>query len=199
VEEVWEEIKMGAETILTEEERKGLIPPLAKREDLDSWEHKNVFEGRVWALGVKQIKECDPFAESYIRELHYQMFHHVWEWAGKYRISDKNLGVPFHEIHERLGVLLGNAKYWVENKTYDLDETAVRVHDEAVFIHPFPNGNGRHARLLADVIATKWGREPFSWGPDDLAAVGAAREAYIKALQLADGGDIRELLKFARS
>lgn len=133
---------MGAETILTEEERKGLIPPLAKRENLDAWEHKNVFEGRIWALGEKQIQEIDPFAEFFVRELHYEMLNHVWNWAGKYRKTDKNLGVPFHEIPERLGVLLGNARYWIENKTYGLDEIAIRVHHEAVYIHPFPNGNG---------------------------------------------------------
>jgi len=190
---------MDAGTILTEEERKGLIPPLAKREDLNAWEHKNVFEGRTWALGEKQIKNCDPFAESYMRELHYHMFRHVWQWAGKYRSTDKNLGIPFYRIREQLVQLLGDARYWIENNTYDLDEIAVRFHYRIVSIHPFPNGNGRHARLIADVIAAKWNREPFSWGPNDLTTVDAVHDQYIKALKLADDGDIKPLLLFARS
>jgi Fic-DOC domain mobile mystery protein B len=188
-----------ARTAISLEDAAALKPNLATQRELDEWEYRNTLEARHWALDSRRLKRKDPLMEPYIRELHFQMFNQTWRWAGKYRTTNTSLGVPHHEIRDRLGQLLGNARNWLENKTYDLDEIAVRVHHQAVFIHPFPNGNGRHTRLLADVIVTRGGREPFSWGPDNLVAAGAARDEYIKALKQADAGDIQGLLKFARS
>jgi Fic-DOC domain mobile mystery protein B len=194
---------MDASTLLTPEESDGLKPNLATRHELNEWENKNIGDALDWAMHRLQL---DPFAESYVRELHKRMFDQTWKWAGKYRKSDKNLGIPHQQILERIGALLGNARYWVENKTYNLDESAVRLHHEAVVIHPFPDGNGRHARLWADVVVSKFGHEAFSWGfgatnsgYGNLAEAGAIRNAYVTALQAADKGDISELLKFARS
>ena len=188
-----------ARTAISLEDAAALKPNLATRRDLDEWEYKNILEGRAWALDSRRLKRTDPLTEPYIRKLHFRMFNQTWGWAGKYRTTNPNLGIPHHEIRDRLGQLLGNARYWLENKTYDLDEIGVRVHHEAVQIHPFPDGNGRHTRLFADVIVAHGGREPFSWGPDNLVAAGAARDQYIKALKQADAGDIQGLLKFARS
>jgi Fic-DOC domain mobile mystery protein B len=138
-------------------------------------------------------------SEDYIRELHNRMFDQTWAWAGTYRKTEKNLGVPVVLIRERLAQSLGNAKYWLENKTYDVDECAIRFHHELVVIHAFPNGNGRHARLIADIVAAKYGRPVFSWGSEDLIPVGETREAYLSSLRAADNGDIQQLLRFARS
>src|SRR6202795_1246193 len=139
-----------ANTPLTPEEQADLIPSLATREELNEWERDNILRGRQWALGERQISRLDPTKEQNIRVLHARMFDQTWKWAGTYRKTDKNLGVPIGEIRERLAQLLGNAAYWLGNKTYDVDECAVRFHHELVLIHAFPNGNGRHARLLAD-------------------------------------------------
>ena len=129
------------------------------------------------------------------------MFDQTWTWAGKYRTTNKNLGVLFHQIMNEIAAILGNCHYWIEHETFDPDEIAIRFHHRLVWIHPFPNGNGRHARLLADVIAVKNSRERFTWGSATLEAAGSGRAEYIRCLQAADvnNDDIQGLLKFARS
>jgi Fic-DOC domain mobile mystery protein B len=189
-----------ASTAISFDDAAALKPNLATKRDLDQWEYRNILEARSWALDSRRLGRSNPLTESYIRELHFRMFNQTWRWAGRFRTSNQNLGIPFGQICEQLAQLLGDAGFWVENKTFDIQEIAVRFHHRIVWIHPFPNGNGRHARLIADVIAMKWGCEPFSWGPSDLIAAGAARDEYIKALKTADNnGDIKPLLLFARS
>ena len=95
--------------------------------------------------------------------------------------------------------LVGDVRYWIENNTYSLDEISVRFHHRLVLIHPFPNGNGRHARLIADLLAKKLGRPAFTWGSANLVSEGEARNKYLEAIRTADSGDIQPLLKFARS
>jgi Fic-DOC domain mobile mystery protein B len=127
------------------------------------------------------------------------MFDQTWKWAGRYRSTERNIGVACHRIRDQLAALLGDVRYWLEHATFPADEVAVRFHHRLVFIHPFANGNGRHARLLADVLASKQGRPAFSWGAGELARAGDFRAAYIEALRAADRNDIRPLLRFARS
>jgi Fic-DOC domain mobile mystery protein B len=95
--------------------------------------------------------------------------------------------------------LFGDVRYWIESRTHSPDETALRFHHRLVFIHPFSNGNGRHARLIADVLITKLGRPSFTWGSVNLVKEGEARTRYLEAIRAADDGDIQSLLKFARS
>ena len=167
---------------------------------MDEFEEENISAARAWALSPRRLSRTDPFDGQFVRELHKRMFNKTWKWAGKYRKTEKtNLGVPIHEIRDRLGALLGNGRYWVEQKVFPPDEIAVRFHHEFVVIHPFPNGNGRHARLYADPIARKLGQPEFSWGSANLVRSGEAREKYIAALKMADVGDIKPLLAFARS
>jgi Fic-DOC domain mobile mystery protein B len=186
-------------TPLSPDEQADMIPNLATREELNEWERDNILRARQWALADRQLTRLNPVSEDYVRELHRRMFDQTWKWAGTYRKTEKNLGVPVHQVHERLAQLLGNAAYWLDNKTYGADECAVRLHHELVVIHAFPNGNGRHGRLIADVIAVKNARRPFSWGSKDVIAPGEAREAYLRALRAADHGDFELLLRFARS
>jgi Fic-DOC domain mobile mystery protein B len=186
-------------TPLSPEELADLIPSLATQAELNEWEYENILEARAWSLAERQVQRQDPLTEPYIRELHRRMFNNTWRWAGTYRKTEKNLGIPVHQIREMLPALLADARYWIEHGTYDLDEIAVRVHHRLVVIHPFPNGNGRHARLLADIIAVKNGRAEFGWGRSDMVAPGPARDAYLRALRAADEGNIQDLLTFARS
>jgi Fic-DOC domain mobile mystery protein B len=166
---------------------------------LNEFERLNILEATKWAFSNRVLANSDPFSEPYVRELHRRVFDNTWRWAGRYRSTEKNLGVLVHEIRNRIPALLGDAKYWVDNQTHAVDEIAIRVHHGLTAIHPFPNGNGRHARLLADVIAVKLKRSEFSWGTKDMVSVGPAREAYIKALRKADNGDLLDLLTFSRS
>jgi Fic-DOC domain mobile mystery protein B len=186
-------------TPLSPDEQADIIPNLATREELNEWERDNILRARQWALANRQLARLNPSSEDYVRELHWRMFDQTWKWAGIYRKTEKNLGVPVHQIHEKLAQLLGNAAYWLDKKTYEVDECAVRFHHELVVIHAFPNGNGRHARLIADVVAVKDGHRFFSWGSKDVIAPGEAREAYLRALRAADHGHFELLLRFARS
>ena len=185
-------------TPLSAGELADLIPSLATKEELNEWERENILLAREWAVKGR-VRARDMVSDEYVRRLHHKMFDQTWKWAGKYRMTEKTLGVPFHEIRERLGILFDDTRYWIENATYSPDEIAVRFHHRLVFIHPFPNGNGRHGRLIADVLVMKLGRPAFSWGAKDLVKQGEARDKYLAAMKVADHGDIQPLLEFARS
>ena len=175
-----------------------MIPNLATREELNEWERENILQAREWG-NRGRTSPYEMVSDEYIRKLHERMFDQTWKWAGQYRTTEKNSGVPFHEIRERLGVLFGDVRYWIENRTFSLDEIAVRFHHRLAAIHPFPNGNGRHARLIADLLIMKLGGPAFTWGSRDLMTQGEARARYLDAQRAADNGDIQPLLKFARS
>ena len=127
------------------------------------------------------------------------MFRDVWRWAGIYRTSDKSIGVEWQLIQPRLYEVFDQTRYWIENETFSADETAVRFHHALVFIHPFPNGNGRWSRLMADILVVKLEQKRFTWGGRALRAADATRRAYIAALKAADNHDLAALLAFARS
>jgi len=185
-------------TPLSPEELADLIPSLATQEELNEWERENILFGSEWA-NADRTNPVDMASNEYIRKLHRRMFDQTWKWAGEYRRTEKNIGVPVHEIRERVMALFGAVRYWIENSTYSPDEIAVRLHHQLVLIHPFPNGNGRHARLIADVFVTKLDRPAFSWGSANLVKEGEARNEYLEAIRAADNGDIQPLLTFARS
>jgi len=185
-------------TPLSPEELADLIPNLATKEELNEWERENILRAREWAVGDRTAAP-DLASDNYVRKLHAKMFDQTWKWAGEYRHSEKNIGIPFHEIRERLMALFGDVRYWIENNTYPPDEIAVRFHHRLVLIHPFPNGTGRHARMIADVIAMKLGLPAFTWGSANLVKEGEARTRYLEAIRAADNGDIHLLLTFARS
>jgi Fic-DOC domain mobile mystery protein B len=188
-------------TPLTPDELAELRPSLTTKGELDQFERSNILEANRWAFNPRVLKREDPFIEPYLRQLHKRMFDQTWKWAGRYRKTNKNLGIPFHQIMNGIAAILGDIHYWLENETFDIEEIAIRYHHRLVWIHPFPNGNGRHARLLADVIAVKNGRERFTWGLKELKETGPARTEYIRCLKVADANnnDISGLLNFARS
>ncbi len=186
-------------TPLSPEEQAGLIPNLTTRHELNEWERQNVLEAYAWALDPRSVRRRDSLSESYVRGLHQRMFNQTWTWAGRYRSTEKNIGIPHHQIRDSLAGLLGDVRYWLENRTFPPDEIALRLHHRLVLIHPFANGNGRHARLMADVLAERQGRPEFSWGNSAIARQSDFRRAYIEALQAADRNDMQLLLLFARS
>jgi Fic-DOC domain mobile mystery protein B len=186
-------------TPLSPEELDDLIPDLTTKQELNEWERQNILEASAWALEPRNLNRHDPFTEAYVRELHRRMFDETWKWAGVYRTTEKNIGIPHHQIREALPALLGDGRFWVQHRTYEPDELAVRFHHQLVWIRPFANGNGRHARLMADVIVCRLGRPAFTWGRADIAKMSDFRRDYISALRAADKNDILPLLAFARS
>lgn len=141
----------------------------------------------------------DVLKESFLLSLHKRMLGHVWRWAGTIRTSDRNIGIAYHQIRPQMRLLVEDARYWVKHGTFPADEIAVRFHHRLVLIHPFPNGNGRHGRLAADLLAVKLGRPCFTWGRVSLVDSEETRRRYIVALHAADAHDVRPLLEFARS
>lgn len=185
-------------TPLDHDEMDGLLlTHITTRSELDRWEMENVNHAFQW---VDRIKHKNIIDEDFLCLLHKKMFGNVWKWAGSFRKSDKNIGVSRFEIPVYLKNLCDDAKTWLEFATYPADEYAARFHHRLVYIHPFANGNGRHSRLMADLILEKlFGAKPFSWGKSTLTKQGEARTAYIKALKAADDHDISLLLDFVRS
>jgi Fic-DOC domain mobile mystery protein B len=188
------------QTPLDEEERAGLkIKSISTREELDEFEQQNIETAITWLSGQNIKLDCF-LSEKFLKELHFKMFNEVWNWAGKFRLSDKNIGVNWNIIGPEIKKLLDDTKYWVENRTFSNEEIALRLKHRLVFIHPFPNGNGRCSRLLADTMMEKIFKQAiFSWGGIAFSSVVEKRADYIKALQFADKGDYTLLLKFAKS
>lgn len=183
-------------TPLTPEEREGLIPShVTLRSELNELEQQNIVEAEAVVFGRRRNPVIEPFARS----LHRQMFNKVWKWAGKYRTTNKNLGVNPNEIQPQLIGVFGNVRYWIEHETYPPDAIAARFHRDIVWIHPFPNGNGRWTRLMADLLAVRLGQPRFTWGGSALRAPDETRRAYIESLRAADNHDYDLLIQFARS
>jgi Fic-DOC domain mobile mystery protein B len=168
---------------------------ITTREELDHLEQANIESGLIL---LNRKKDDDILTERFIRELHKMLFGDIWKWAGTFRKTEKNIGInPIH-ISTQLRLLLDDVRFWIDHKTYSTIEIALRFHHKLVYIHLFPNGNGRHARIMADVLLKSNGHNEIDWaGGFNLQAMNERRNQYIKALRIADGGDYASLLSFA--
>ena len=187
------------QTPIDEDEKNGLlIPEITTRAELDEFEQWNIEQAVQWSL-TKTFKPEAIVSEVFMRELHKRMFGRVWAWAGEFRKTDKNIGVEKWQISIELKKLIDDTLYWIANKSYEPDEIAIRCKHRLVSIHCFANGNGRHSRLLADIIAEKiFNRPVFSWGANSIKDPKELRKSYIHALRAADKGDYRALVEFGR-
>ena len=185
-------------TPIDPDEAEGLrLTHITTREQLNIFEQENIRAGMAWAW---RARPKELVSVDFMRRLHRQMFGHVWRWAGEFRRSNKNIGVPRENIGVELHKLCRDAAHWIGHGTYAPDEIAARFHHRLVAIHAFANGNGRHARLITDLLLEKrLDRPRFTWGRADLERTGEARQRYIAALQAADKGDYAPLLAFVRS
>ena len=184
------------QTPLTPEELEGLVPShITLRGELNEAEQINIVEAQSW--GYKRNRSVLNL--KFLNDLHKRMFGRVWTWAGQYRKTGKNIGVEAYMIQIALKELVDDVTYWLEHSTYEADEIAARFHHRLVFIHPYPNGNGRHARMTADLLLKSMGQAPFTWGNDNPADPGKTRSEYITALRAADRHDYGPLFAFVRS
>jgi len=188
------------QTPLSEEEKEGLlIKSVTTRGELDELEQLNMEKAIEWTLNNK-FTRAKILSEDFIKAVHKKMLGDVWEWAGKFRRSEKNIGADWRNIGIELRKLLDDTKFWIDNNTYPPDEIAVRFKHRLVNIHCFPNGNGRHARIMADIIIESiFGKEVFTWNNSNLVKPDNARKEYLDSIKKADNGIIELLLEFARS
>ncbi len=188
------------QTPLEEEEKEGLlVKTISNRSELDEFEQLNIENAREWFMRRK-VSINKILTIQFIIELHRRMYNDVWKWAGTYRNTNKNIGVDKYYINSELKNAIDDCKYWVESNSFEPDEIAIRLKHRVVQVHPFANGNGRHSRLLADIIISHYySRELFTWGSKSLTKPGEARQEYLKALYLADDGDYTSLISFSRS
>ena len=183
-------------TPLDADEREGLrFVHITSRGELDQLEQANIVEGLQW---LKKQKNMDILSEGFVRDLHKRLFGKIWKWAGTFRQTEKNIGVDPIQIAIQLRQLLDDARYWIEHKSFPPKEIAARFHHKLVQIHPFPNGNGRHARIMADAMLTKLIDEPaIDWaGGRKLENMNERRDQYIAALRAADKHDFSKLFEF---
>ncbi len=188
------------QTPLDPDEAEGLhIKTITIHSELNEAEQINIGEAVQWTLSRKFAADL-ILTEEFIRELHRRMYGDVWRWAGEFRKSDKSIGIAWFQISTSLRALLDDCKFWINHKTFSEDEIAVRFKHRIVSIHCFPNGNGRHSRLMADVLVGHiFGREVFSWGAsENLVKRGDPRKRYLEALKEADKGNMKGLIEFAR-
>jgi Fic-DOC domain mobile mystery protein B len=190
------EEQIDGQTPLTEEELEQLIPAyITLRHELNEAEQSNILEAEEWVFTRKR----DVLSEKFLDNLHKRMFGRVWRWAGKHRQSNKTIGIDAYRIPTELRQRLDDCQHWIDNSTYEPDEIAARFHHRLVLIHPYPNGNGRHARLATDLLLVSLGRPRFTWGRVNLVDVSKTRTTYIEALRAANNHDIGLLLEFVRT
>ena len=187
----------GATPLDPDETRGLLLSHITNRSELDRWEQENISEAELWAFSRAPN---DILTVDFIKRMHKRMFGHVWRWAGEKRTSGKNIGVEVWQIDPDLSNLCADVAVWMEHGAYPPDEIAVRFHQRLTAIHPFPNGNGRHARLMTDILLVHLlGQPRFTWGSGNLVNAGDCRKQYIDALRAANRNDYGPLLAFVRS
>ncbi len=186
-------------TPLNKDEAAGLIPTyISTQGELNAVEQENILQAEHWLSRARKPETV--LSESFFRQLHKEMFGDVWRWAGSYRNTEKTIGVPWAQVPVAIKNMLENARFQLENKVYSADELAARLHHRAVEIHAFANGNGRHARYLADALLEALHQKKFSWGSaSELGQSSESRNRYIAALKEADKKNLGPLLQFVRS
>ena len=181
------------------EVRSLLVPSLSTCGQLDEIERIRINAARVWAMRGAVLQRGDLLTETFARELHRRMFGGIWRGAGRYRTTERDTGWEARRIPGGVRMFLDDAEGWIRFSTYPVHEAAVRLHHRLMAIQPWSNGNGRHARLFADIVVASQREEPLTWGSrSDPAKSGRARALYLDSIRAADAGDMAPLLEFAR-
>ena len=163
------------------------------------YEANNIALATLKYLSTSPSKTLAPFSYEWMQQLHYDMFGNVWDWAGKFRQIELSIGIKAYLAPTALKELADDIAFWDKHKTFDIYETATRIHHRAVQIHPFLNGNGRWSRMLANIYLRQHGSMPVKWQEDLLSSENTQRDKYIQALKMADSGDFGALIGMHRN
>lgn len=188
------------QTPLDEGEKEGLkIKSITTQTELDEFEQLNIESAVEWLIHMNLTSE-KIFSEKFIKDLHKKMFGNVWKWAGEFRKTDKNIGIKWTLIGIELKTLIDDTKFWIDHNTYSPQEIAIRFKHRLVAIHCFSNGNGRHSRMMADIIIESvFKNDIFTWNHSSKVKADETRKCYINALKKADAGNINPLIEFAQN
>jgi len=188
------------QTPLDEDEKEGLkIKSISTKGELDEFEQLNIEKAVEWTIHAN-LNAKKILTEKFVKDLHKRMYSDVWRWAGQFRTTEKNIGITWTQIGLELKKLQDDTKYWIENETFSPDEIAIRFKHRIVSIHCFPNGNGRHSRIMADIIIDSiFGKNIFTWHLSNMVKANETRKQYINTLREADNGNIKPLIEFARN
>lgn len=183
-------------TPLDGDELKALLTKhMTLQSELNEWEQTNILEAEKWGFGQRHT---EILSLEFIQLLHRKMFNATWKWAGQFRTTLKNIGVMPYEVPQELVKLCADVQMQIDHRTMSFDEIAARLHHRLVWIHPFPNGNGRHARIYTDILLINHQHPKFTWGQGHLIAPTQTRKAYIRALREADRHNFVPLFNFVR-
>lgn len=173
------------------------IKSIRTRAQLNVVEAENVLKATLKYFSSRPSRRTARFDVAWMLKLHREMFGDVWNWAGEIRSCDLNIGVPFYQVRQELLVLAEDLATW-RKFGHDLVEQAVRLHCRAVCIHPFLNGNGRWARMLANILL-KQNRSPIiEWPEEVIGTESTIRGEYIAAIKVAERGDEEPLIALHR-
>ncbi|RZJ70580.1 mobile mystery protein B [Flavobacterium sp.] len=188
------------QTPLSEEEKNGLLlKTITTHGELDEHEQLNIEKAIAWTISSR-FKSDQILTEGFVKKLHKKMLGDVWSWAGEFRKSEKNIGISWYKIGSELKMLLDDTEYWIQNEIFPNDEIAIRFKHRLVNIHCFANGNGRHSRIMADIIMEAiFGKDPFTWNNSNMVKQDETRRNYINAIRAGDNGDINPLIDFAKN
>ena len=191
----------GATPLDADEIQGLLIDTISTQAELNFAEQQSIIESSKW---IFETNHRNLLTDQFFQKLHKKMFQSVWNWAGKYRTTNKNIGVDYHNISIEIKKLCDDCQYWIEHESYDWTELAARFHHRLVWIHPFANGNGRFSRILTDILLRRHQQLSLTWGrntypKDDLTDESNLRTEYILSLHEADNRRFQKLIHFIRS
>ncbi|WP_426563140.1 mobile mystery protein B [Angustibacter sp. McL0619] len=194
-------LEVAGATPLTPDELEDLIPSyLVTRDELNAAEQQNISRALTSSRWRRRFEPLQLLDDLVARDLHKDPFGEVWRWAGRYRRTERNIGVDPTRVALDVRSLMENARYWfAPDSTMPVDEAGAMFHHRLVQIHPFPNGNGRHSRAMTDLLLQSAGIDRFTWGRVSLVESGQTRGWYMSALHAADGGNYGPLNEFVRS
>ena len=184
-------------TDLTPDELQGLkVPGITTHGELNEIEAVNIEQGLIWL--ERRPATFELLTGEAGKEVHRRLFGDVWNWAGQYRLTDKNIGVQVWQISTEIQYAMDDTKMWVEREIYPHPELLARFHHRIVKIHPFPNGNGRWSRIMTDELLRRVDGERYlDWSSaGSLQSDNAHRSKYIDALRAADQFDFDPIMHF---
>ena len=172
---------------------------LKKPEEIAISEFEGFLEAEI--LLAESLTAKTKFNTKYILKIHKLALAHLYTFAGKYRnvniskggfLFSSALHLPQSMKEFEDEVLLQLPAIYSDREK--LIEDVATVHAELLFIHPFREGNGRTARILANLMVRKAGYDLLEFDKIE----GEVFEQYVLAVQKASLKNYQPMAKIIR-